>query len=63
MKTGNVLLTTESQGFRETEDFGPMPTETGTRSFGNCAPESEGHFVPESPADRQEQKDSRMVLP
>jgi hypothetical protein len=33
-KTGNVLSTTESQGFRETEDFGPMSTETGYISLG-----------------------------
>jgi hypothetical protein len=32
---GNVLSTTESQGFRETKGFGPESTETGAGSFGN----------------------------
>jgi len=34
-KAGNVLSTTESQGFRETKGFGPESTETGAGSFGN----------------------------
>jgi hypothetical protein len=62
-KTGNVLSTTESQGLRKTEDFGPEISETGARSFGRCALEPEGHFVPESPAERREQKDSWKVMP
>jgi hypothetical protein len=34
-KTGNVLSTIESQGFRETRGFGSLSTETGAGSFGN----------------------------
>jgi len=62
-KTGNVLSATESQGFRKTMDSGPLSTEPGAVSSGKCAPEPERHFVPENPAERQEQKDSRKVLP
>lgn len=49
-ENGNVLSATESQGFRKTKGFGPESTETGARSFGKCAPEPEGHFVPEVPS-------------
>jgi hypothetical protein len=49
-KTGNVLSATGSQGLRETRSFGSELSETGARSSGKCAPEPEGHFVPESPA-------------
>jgi len=62
-KTGNVLSTTGSQGFRETKGFGPESTETGANSSGKCAPEPERHFVPESQVERQEQRDSRKDLP
>jgi hypothetical protein len=47
-KTGNVLSTIESQGFRKTKDFGLTLFETGVRSSGKCTSEPEGHFVPES---------------
>jgi hypothetical protein len=47
-KTGNVLSTIESQGFRKTRDFGLKLSETGVRSSGKCTSEPEGHFVPES---------------
>jgi hypothetical protein len=33
-KTGNVLSTTESQGLRKTEGFGPESSETDARSSG-----------------------------
>jgi hypothetical protein len=46
-KTGNVLSTIESQGFRKTKDCGLTLFETGVRSSGKCTSEPEGHFVPE----------------
>ena len=49
-KNGNVLSATESQGLRKTKSFGPELPETGAGSFGKCAPEPEGHFVPEVPS-------------
>jgi len=62
-ETGNVLITTESQGFRKKEDFGPIASETGSTTFGKCTPGPERHFVPESPDASREQKDSRKVHP
>jgi hypothetical protein len=50
-------------GLQKAKGLGSERSETGARSFGKCAPVPEGHFVPESPAERQEKKDSRKVVP
>jgi hypothetical protein len=60
MKTGNVLSTIESQGFREKRASAPDYLKL-VQILREMTSGPERRFVPENPAARREKKDSRKV--